>query len=101
MFFYSVDSFANKIIEGRAKIIDGDTIHIGENKIRLHGIDAPEINQTCSIRDQLWNCGIKSSKVLSSKVTPLFFAKSAANEFLQVHSEIQVCLKIPFILTFV
>ena len=43
-FFYSVDSFANKIIEGRAKIIDGDTIHIGENKIRLHGIDAPEIN---------------------------------------------------------
>ena len=37
-----------KIINGKAKIIDGDTIHIGKNKIRLHAIDAPEINQTCS-----------------------------------------------------
>lgn len=66
LFFYSSGSLSQKIIQGKAKIIDGDTIHIGKNKIRLHGIDAPEINQTCSIRDQLWNCGIKSSKVLES-----------------------------------
>jgi len=66
LFFYSSGSLSQKIIQGKAKIIDGDTIHIGKNKIRLHGIDAPEINQTCSIRDQLWNCGIKSSKVLKN-----------------------------------
>ena len=29
------------------KIIDGDTLHIGKYKIRLHGIDAPELNQNC------------------------------------------------------
>ena len=29
------------------KIIDGDTIRIGKNKIRLHGIDSPEIKQKC------------------------------------------------------
>ena len=29
------------------KIVDGDTIHIGKNKYRLHGIDAPETQQQC------------------------------------------------------
>ena len=30
-----------KEIIGIPKIIDGDTIHIGQNKIRLEGIDSP------------------------------------------------------------
>ena len=58
----------SQTIQGKAKIIDGDTIHIGKNKIRLHGIDAPEINQTCSINDQIWNCGIKSSLALENLI---------------------------------
>ena len=29
------------------KIIDGDTIHIAKIKYRFHGIDAPELSQTC------------------------------------------------------
>jgi endonuclease YncB( thermonuclease family) len=32
---------------GKARVVDGDTIHIGKTKIRLHGIDAPEMKQTC------------------------------------------------------
>ena len=36
-----------KTIYGKAKVIDGDTIHIGNNKIRLHAIDAPETKQRC------------------------------------------------------
>jgi len=48
------------IIKGKAKIIDGDTIHIEKNKIRLHGIDAPEFKQTCNKKDEIWNCGYKS-----------------------------------------
>lgn len=32
------------IIKGKAHIIDGDTIKIGKTKIRLAGVDAPEIN---------------------------------------------------------
>ena len=32
-----------KTIHGKPKIIDGDTIHIGKNKIRLHAIDAPSV----------------------------------------------------------
>ena len=61
-------SFSEKIIEGKAKIIDGDTIHIGKNKIRLHGIDAPETNQTCTINNEIWNCGIESTIALEKFV---------------------------------
>ena len=55
---------SQNLIKGKAKIIDGDTIHIGINKIRLHGIDAPEIKQTCLINDDVWDCGIESGKAL-------------------------------------
>ena len=34
-------------IKGLAKIIDGDTVYINSKKIRLEGIDAPEIKQQC------------------------------------------------------
>ena len=32
---------------GPARVIDGDTIVIAGERIRLHGIDAPEMKQTC------------------------------------------------------
>ena len=35
---FNVAAQSQKIIEGKAKVIDGDTIHIENNKIRLHGI---------------------------------------------------------------
>ena len=52
-------SFAKTII-GKAKIIDGDTIHIDKNKIRLHGIDAPETKQKCFIDSEEWSWREKS-----------------------------------------
>ena len=39
-------SNAQEII-GVPKIIDGDTVYINTYKIRLEGIDAPEIKQKC------------------------------------------------------
>ena len=62
-------NFANsKTISGKARIIDGDTIHIKSNKIRLHGIDAPEIKQTCKIDNQNWYCGKQSTKELKNLI---------------------------------
>ena len=60
-FLISSPTFSQKIINGNAKVIDGDTIHIGKNKIRLHGIDAPEKKQKCFISNSEWNCGKQSS----------------------------------------
>ena len=55
----SVCSNAKTII-GKPKIIDGDTIYIGKNKIRLHAIDAPEKKQTCMLDSEKWYCGKQS-----------------------------------------
>ena len=63
---YSFNSFSKEKILGNAIIIDGDTIHIGKNKIRLHGIDAPEYRQTCTIDKEIWNCGIESKIALEN-----------------------------------
>lgn len=45
-------------ITGTARVIDGDTIDVGETRIRLHGIDAPEQDQTCRHPTRGdWACG--------------------------------------------
>ena len=65
-------SFSNfvfaKTINGKPRIIDGDTIHIKSNKIRLHGIDAPETKQTCKIDNEEWYCGKQSTKELKKLI---------------------------------
>ncbi len=58
----------SKTILGKARIIDGDTIHIKSNKIRLHGIDAPETKQTCKIDNENWYCGKQSTKELKNLI---------------------------------
>ena len=45
MFFFT--HTYSEVISGNATVIDGDTIKINSKKIRLHGIDAPEIKQLC------------------------------------------------------
>ena len=67
LFLISANSFSKTII-GNARIIDGDTIHINSNKIRLHGIDAPEIKQTCKIDSETWYCGEQSTKELKKLI---------------------------------
>ena len=57
-----------KTIYGKAKIIDGDTIHIGKNKIRLHAIDAPETKQKCTKDGKEWNCGLESKRFLKNLI---------------------------------
>jgi endonuclease YncB( thermonuclease family) len=49
---------AAQTITGRATVVDGDGLEIGGQKIRLFGVDAPEIDQYCSRADGTrWRCG--------------------------------------------
>ena len=63
-FFLFPYLFELQEIYGEAKVIDGDTIHIGNNKFRLHGIDAPERNQKCIFNNEDWECGKNSTLAL-------------------------------------
>ena len=61
-------------IYGVPKIIDGDTVYINTKKIRLEGIDAPEIKQQCKKPflkisaiigfefDKNYSCGVVAKK---------------------------------------
>jgi endonuclease YncB( thermonuclease family) len=51
------DSANAEQIIGRAHVIDGDTIEIAGARVRLHGIDAPELHQRCSDADADTPCG--------------------------------------------
>lgn len=52
-------------ISGYAMITDGDTIKINGTRVRFHGIDAPEIDQTCWIDGRRYSCGIEAKAFLS------------------------------------
>ena len=54
------------IHKSKIRIVDGDTIHIDKIKYRLHGIDAPEINQQCKVNEKSYACGLQSKIFLES-----------------------------------
>jgi len=53
-------------LSGIPKVTDGDTVRIGNTRIRLHGIDAPEISQLCERKGKQWRCGRESKKALTA-----------------------------------
>jgi len=55
-------------ITGKAHVTDGDTVKIGDIRIRLHGIDAPEQKQKCWKAGQAWLCGQESTKTLNTLI---------------------------------
>jgi endonuclease YncB( thermonuclease family) len=62
-------------IAGTAEITDGDSIKINGIAIRLHGIDAAEMSQTCTAAPSAtrfrvappdtWNCGLEARRALA------------------------------------
>ena len=37
-------------VDGTVRVIDGDTLDVGGARVRIHGIDAPEVGQMCTTR---------------------------------------------------
>ena len=67
IFFFQQNSFA-LIFEGIPRVIDGDSLEINNNKIRLFGIDAPEKKQ---IRNLARNFS-KSRRVEKKKLITIY-----------------------------
>jgi len=53
------------VIAGPGHVVDGDTLDVGHTRIRLEGIDAPEMAQTCqTATGESWDCGRKAAALL-------------------------------------
>jgi endonuclease YncB( thermonuclease family) len=56
-------------IQGTASVIDGDTIEIRGQRIRLNAIDAPESSQLClDAASKRYRCGQKSAFALADMI---------------------------------
>ncbi len=55
-------------VTGTARVIDGDTIEVQGQRIRLHGIDAPEGRQLCFDDGEPWLCGTDATNALRDKI---------------------------------
>lgn len=63
------ESSATPALEGTATVIDGDTIEIHGERIRLDAIDAPESRQQCRQEDgKSYPCGRRAAFALADKV---------------------------------
>jgi len=57
------------LLQGEARAVDGDTLQVGDTRLRLHGIDAPELRQTCEDQaGEAWACGRRAASELAAAV---------------------------------
>jgi len=63
------DCLSAPAIQGTATVVDGDTIEIGGERIRLDAIDAPESSQLClDAASKRFRCGQKSAFALADMI---------------------------------
>jgi endonuclease YncB( thermonuclease family) len=61
-------AFAQTPFSGAARAKDGDSLMVGNKEVRLFGVDAPELSQSCQRDGQGWACGSAAKDLLDSLV---------------------------------
>jgi endonuclease YncB( thermonuclease family) len=68
-YFRGWDRRLPPVVTGPASVIDGDSLGIGGWRIRLKGIDAPELEQTCTdAGGAAWACGKAAARELGGLI---------------------------------
>lgn len=57
---------ADAVLRGPFHVVDGDTLTIGGLRMRLRGLDAPEMKQRCGTGESAWACGISARRALQA-----------------------------------
>ena len=58
----------NQVSSQELRVVDGDTIHLNDEKIRFTGIDTPELKQTCIKEGIIDPCGVTAKEILIVKI---------------------------------
>ncbi|MCW2243167.1 thermonuclease family protein [Azospirillum canadense] len=66
--FAPPSALAAQEIIGAATVIDGDTLEVRGQRIRLHGVDAPESSQTCDKHGKPYRCGQQAALALADLI---------------------------------
>lgn len=63
-----INWYTSGVIAGKARVVDGDTLDVGNQRVHLFGIDAPELSQVCKFADRYWDCGHRARDSLAKYV---------------------------------
>ena len=55
-------------LDGAVRVADGDSFELGGTRVRLEGIDAPELHQSCGAPDATWPCGERARAAMQQAV---------------------------------
>lgn len=74
---------------GTPSVIDGDTLEMDGHIIQLDGIDAPELGQTCLLKDKRWRCGLEAAFALKRLIAsgPIVCKMTGGDE----HKAVAIC----------
>jgi endonuclease YncB( thermonuclease family) len=54
-----------EVVTGEVVVLDGDSLRVGNREVRLHGLDAPEMDQPCwNAAGERYPCGVRVSQAL-------------------------------------
>jgi endonuclease YncB( thermonuclease family) len=67
-FKLNADDPAPVVRAGMARVVDGDTLVLDGERLRLQGIDAPELDQTCEVGAHVLPCGRRARDALARLV---------------------------------
>ncbi|MGJ8570118.1 MAG: thermonuclease family protein [Hoeflea sp.] len=63
-----LEHFAGADISGVVRVVDGDSLALDKRRLRLKGIDAPELKQRCRKDGYDYGCGVEAASYLRGLV---------------------------------